>query len=228
MKSPSSLSTSQPKSALPQNRAEVAKEWFFLWSLLWEVRNCYVTRHIRTNGKETLQRSQCFCWKSDHVEEEEKEFSNLNEGEERKAETGQDEGKTDTQKNRMKGRSDAKAGTTKDKETGETHFHSLNIHMLSDGHWEPTGMGGKQRGAPSTAWIQRITPHHCCELFSSHTHIVLRIRGCQVPSTIASTCLTGLVPNPNKLSGRNTLCTQRWVTLGIQNFGNCCTETMPC
>lgn len=75
MKSPS-LSTSQPKAARPQNRAEVAKESFFLW----EVRDCYVTRHIRTNGRETLQHAQCFCWKSDHVEEEEKEFSNLNEG----------------------------------------------------------------------------------------------------------------------------------------------------
>lgn len=47
------------------------------------------------------------------MEEDEKEFSILNEGEERKAETGQDEGKTDTQKNRMKDRSDAKAGDNK-------------------------------------------------------------------------------------------------------------------
>lgn len=74
-------------------------------------------------------------------------------------------------------------GTTKGKEPGEPHFHSPNIHMLSDGHWEPTGKGGEQRGPPSSACCQRITPHHCCELFSSHrdTHIVLRIRGCQVP-----------------------------------------------
>lgn len=42
--------------------------------------------------------------------EEEKEFASLNEGEEKKAETGQDEGKTETQKNRMEGRSEAKAG----------------------------------------------------------------------------------------------------------------------
>lgn len=48
------------------------------------------------------------------MEEEEKEFSNLNEGGERKAETGQDEGKTETQKNRMKGRSFAKAGDNKE------------------------------------------------------------------------------------------------------------------
>lgn len=78
------------------------------------MRDYYVTRHIRTNGREMLQHSQCFCWKSDHVEEEEKEFSNLNEGGERKAETGQDEGKTETQKNRMKGRSFAKAGDNKE------------------------------------------------------------------------------------------------------------------
>lgn len=99
-----------------------AKEWFFLWSFLWEVRDCCVTRHIRTNGRETLQHSQSFCWKSDHVEEEEKEFSNLNEGEERKAETGQDEGKTETQKNRMKGRSDAKTGDNKGQGDWRTPF----------------------------------------------------------------------------------------------------------
>lgn len=62
------------------------------------------------------------CWKSDHVEEEEKEFSNLNEGEERKAETGQDEGKTETQKNRMKGRSDAKTGDNKGQGDWRTPF----------------------------------------------------------------------------------------------------------
>lgn len=46
--------------------------------------------------QETLQCSQHFCWKSGDVEEEVKEFASLNEGEERKAETGQDEGKTKT------------------------------------------------------------------------------------------------------------------------------------
>lgn len=57
------------------------------------------------------------------MEEEEKEFANLNEGEERKAETGQDEGKRDTQKNRMEGRSEAKVrGNTKGREPrGEPH-----------------------------------------------------------------------------------------------------------
>lgn len=41
-----------------------------------------------------------------------------------------------------------KLGTAK---AGEPHFHSLKIHILSDGHWELTGMGGEQRGAPSSA-----------------------------------------------------------------------------
>lgn len=86
------------------------------------MRDCYVTRHIRTDGRETLQLSQCFCWKSDHVEKEEKEFSNLNEGGERKAETGQDEGKTERQQDRMKGRSDAKAGENKGQGDWRTPF----------------------------------------------------------------------------------------------------------
>lgn len=66
-----------------------------------------------------------------------------------------------------------------------------------------------------------MTRHHCCELFSSHrdTHMVLRIRGCPVLMihslhlpTYLPTNLQGLVPNPSILSGKNTLCIQRWVT----------------
>lgn len=91
-----------------------------------------------------------------------------------------------------------KLGTTKGKETGEPHFHSLNIHMLSDGHWVTTGMGGEKRGPPSSAWCQRTTPHHCCELFSSHrdTHLVLRIRGCQVPMIHSLHLPNGISPKP--------------------------------
>lgn len=118
------------------------------------------------------------------MEEEEKEFANLNEGEERKAETGQDEGKTETQKNRMEGRSEAKArGDTKGREAGgEPHFHSLSIHMLSAGCCEPTGMGEEQRPSSSSGWCQRIIPHRRCELLSScrDTDLVLRIGGCQL------------------------------------------------
>lgn len=118
------------------------------------------------------------------MEEEEKEFANLNEGEERKAETGQDERKTETQKNRMESRSEAKAGgDTKGKETrGEPHFHSLSIYMLSAGCCEPIGMGGEQRASSSSGWCQRIITYHCCELLSSHgdTDLVLRIGGCQL------------------------------------------------
>ena len=100
--------------------------------------------------------------------EEEKEFASLNEGEERKAETSQDEGKTETQKNRMEGRSEAKAGgDTKDRETEELHFHSLSIHTLSAGCCELTGMGGKQRASSSSGWCQRIIPHRRCEQLSS-------------------------------------------------------------
>lgn len=56
------------------------------------------------------------------MEKEEKEFSNLNEGGERKAETGQDEGKTERQQDRMKGRSDAKAGENKGQGDWRTPF----------------------------------------------------------------------------------------------------------
>ena len=116
--------------------------------------------------------------------EEEKEFASVNEGEEKKAETGQDEGKTETQKNRMEGRSEAKAGDdTKGRETGgEPRFHSLSIHTLSAGRCKPADTGGKQRASSSSAWCQRIIPHHRCELLSSHgdTDFVLRIRGCQL------------------------------------------------
>lgn len=96
-----------------------------------------------------------------------------------------------------------KLGTTKGKEPGEPHLHSLNIHMLSDGHWKPTGIGGEQRGPPSSAWCQRITPHHCCELFSSqraHTHIVLRIRGCQVPMIHSLHLPNRISPKPKKIT----------------------------
>lgn len=118
------------------------------------------------------------------MEEEEKEFANLNEGEERKAETGQDEGKTETQKNRMEGRSEAKAGgNTKGRETGgEPHFHSLSINTLSAGRCEPSGMGGKQRASSSSGWCRRIIPHRCHELLSScgDTDLMLSIGGCQL------------------------------------------------
>lgn len=109
------------------------------------MRNCYGTTHIRTKGRETLQRSQHFGWKSGNVEEE-KEFANLNEGEERKAEPGQDEGKTKTQKNRMEGRPEAKAGgDTKGREMGAgPRFHSLSIHTATAGRCKATGTGGEQ------------------------------------------------------------------------------------
>lgn len=118
------------------------------------------------------------------MEEEEKEFANLNEGEEKKAETGQDEGKTETQKNRMEGRSEAKAGgDTKGREVGgEPHSTAPASTMLSAGCCERAGMGGKERASSSSGWCQRIIPHCCCELVSSRggTDLVLRIRGCQL------------------------------------------------
>lgn len=149
------------------------------------VRDCYGTRHIRTKGRETLQCSQLFSWKSGHVEEdeEEEEFANLNEEEGRRAETGdQDEGKA--QKNRMEGRSEDKAGgNTKGGETGRApHFQSISIHMLSAGCQEPPGMGGMQRASSSSSCCHRITPHCCCEQPSSHgdANLALRIGGCQL------------------------------------------------
>lgn len=80
------------------------------------------------------------------MEEEAKEFANLNEGEERKAEMARRRWR-----HRKTGqRAEVKARGGSRDTGGKTCFHIPSIHMLSAGCCEPSGTGSKQTASSSS------------------------------------------------------------------------------